>query len=526
MRVSDLAHLLLFSILVCEGLSSPNELSKIGLKSTESGRRVFYEVDTGREIIFHGINSIVKGYPWIPTTDTFDIDTSLSEKDHATLSDLGVNVYRLGAMWPGVEPNKGEYNRSYVDQMQKIVTSAAKFGIYTLLDMHQDVLSEKFCGQGVPGWAALDMVRFEKLKFPFPQEKEPYTDVASDGFSTRADCSKHGWASYYNTVAAATAFGNLYTNESGLLTSWGGFWSYVASSMGSMPSVLGYELINEPFAGNVFKNPTLYIPGFADRLMLQPAYDSLVKDIREKDDKTLVFFAGVTWDDFVPAGFTAPPGGDGEASRSVFAFHYYEPPQKKMGLYFNTRTRDAERLKVGAMLTEFERPQPTNDDPTDPFPNTADMADKHLLSWSCWEYKTFCVETPETLAGTSQAAAFGACKTGYGERLIFDDQGNQNMVASRKIARTYAQKISGHAVYMSFNSTTAEFNFRFMVDTTITLPTEVFAHQLLYYPSGMKIMVLPLGAMDWKMLGTNIIGFFPTSSVNNGQEVSISITAI
>ena len=31
--------------------------------------------------------------------------------------------------------------------------SSGKHGIYTLLDMHQDVLSHKFCGEGVPDWA-------------------------------------------------------------------------------------------------------------------------------------------------------------------------------------------------------------------------------------------------------------------------------------------------------------------------------------------------------------------------------------
>ena len=27
------------------------------------------------------------------------------------------------------------------------------YGIYTLLDAHQDVLSQKFCGEGIPDWA-------------------------------------------------------------------------------------------------------------------------------------------------------------------------------------------------------------------------------------------------------------------------------------------------------------------------------------------------------------------------------------
>ena len=33
------------------------------------------------------------------------------------------------------------------------VYRASKYGIYTLLDAHQDVLSEKFCGEGIPDWA-------------------------------------------------------------------------------------------------------------------------------------------------------------------------------------------------------------------------------------------------------------------------------------------------------------------------------------------------------------------------------------
>ena len=160
---SNALSFIVFSLLVCDGLGSETPLSKIALKATDSGRRVFVETDTGREIIFHGVNAVVKGSPWIPSTE-FDIDTSLSERDHETLADLGVNVYRLGAMWPGVEPNRGEYNKTYVEQMQKIVSSASEYGIYTLLDMHQDVLSEKFCGEGVPAWAAHDLVKFEKTK--------------------------------------------------------------------------------------------------------------------------------------------------------------------------------------------------------------------------------------------------------------------------------------------------------------------------------------------------------------------------
>lgn len=219
-------------------------LDQIGLKQIDSNARVFYEIETRREIIFHGVNAIVKGFPWVPSTTDFDIDTSLVDKDHEMLADLGVNMYRLGSMWPGVEPNRGKYNITYLTEMNKIIDASAKYGIYTLLDMHQDVLSEKYCGEGVPAWAAESFLPRDDAKFPAPIDT-PYQDVADDGFPTRQDCGLHGWAQYYNTRATADAFESLYTNRTNLLSAWGEMWRTFARVLGS-PNLLGYELINEP----------------------------------------------------------------------------------------------------------------------------------------------------------------------------------------------------------------------------------------------------------------------------------------
>ncbi len=157
----------------------------------------------------------MKGVPYIPTIDVWDEDISLTIKDFQTLQQLGLNVIRLGVMWPGVEPTRGQYNTAYLDQLEWIVRRAADYGIYTLLDMHQDVLSEKFCGEGIPGWAAIVKDMPANKQFAAPKSSEPYTAVASDGFPTRQDCGKFGWASYYSTYAASSAFESLYTNVDG-----------------------------------------------------------------------------------------------------------------------------------------------------------------------------------------------------------------------------------------------------------------------------------------------------------------------
>ena len=43
-------------------------------------------------------------------------------------------------MWTGVEPEEGYINQTYVNILKEIVKSYGEEGIYTILDMHQDVL--------------------------------------------------------------------------------------------------------------------------------------------------------------------------------------------------------------------------------------------------------------------------------------------------------------------------------------------------------------------------------------------------
>ncbi len=93
-------------------------------------------------------------------------------------------------------------------------------------------------------------------------------------------------------------------------------------------NILGYELINEPFAGDIYKDPTLMLPGEAGRRNLQKLYDALVPGIFEADTEHLIFYEPVTWGmvfngTVTGTGFTAVPGGDANKARSVLSYHYY-----------------------------------------------------------------------------------------------------------------------------------------------------------------------------------------------------------
>jgi endoglycosylceramidase len=51
--------------------------------------------------------------------------------------------------------------------------------------------------------------------------------------------------------------------------------------------------MNEPFGGDVWSDPLLWVPPIADRVSLQPLYDELAASIRAVDTQHFVFFESV-----------------------------------------------------------------------------------------------------------------------------------------------------------------------------------------------------------------------------------------
>lgn len=54
-----------------------------------------------------------------------------------------------------------------------------KAGIWVLFDMHQDVWSEHFCGEGVPSWAAKPASAAKP--FPVPIDNPYVINVSGEG---------------------------------------------------------------------------------------------------------------------------------------------------------------------------------------------------------------------------------------------------------------------------------------------------------------------------------------------------------
>lgn len=115
-----------------------------------------------RVVITQGINEVAKSAPYAPDAVGF------GEDDAAFLEAQGFTSVRLGVLWAGVEPRPGVYDDAYLARVERTVRILNAHGIASVLDFHQDMVNEKYQGEGWPAWAALDhgMPNIVKTGFP------------------------------------------------------------------------------------------------------------------------------------------------------------------------------------------------------------------------------------------------------------------------------------------------------------------------------------------------------------------------
>lgn len=504
----------------------------------------------GRERVFHGLNVVMKAFPWHPRTDEFDPQFSFTDVDIALLRSWGVNVVRLGVMWPGVEPQRGQVNQTYIEVMRTVVRKLHAAGIATLLEFHQDLLSSRFCGEGIPSWVLdntnlggtdsenllaeindvssssagssstwwrilrdivvnfipsllMQSSRYESNhrastfsasksfieSFPEPLSgRWPLPDSPGDSSHEQQpsdeQCDKHSWAWYYFSFAVSRAFQSLYDNKWGWADLFANYWQIVATSFRDQPGILGYELINEPWAGDMYRNPLLMVPGVADYHNLAPFYEKLQSSIRSVDPDRILFMESITFED-IRCGFSTVPGGAQFQNRTVLSYHFYQPPNVNSRQAIRERLRESKKLGCGAMLTEFFVADQGAISPrnswnlfnADRVDDVLAEADAHKQSWIAWEYKAFQVKTGSVV-----------------EQSLFTSSGDVNLLLAKKLARTYPQAVAGTILSFSFELISSDFTLSFIAGRPsasggISHQTQVFVHRPFYYPSGLAFSV-------------------------------------
>eukprot|EP00520_Triparma_pacifica_P006726 CAMPEP_0118638564 /NCGR_PEP_ID=MMETSP0785-20121206/3757_1 /TAXON_ID=91992 /ORGANISM="Bolidomonas pacifica, Strain CCMP 1866" /LENGTH=449 /DNA_ID=CAMNT_0006529833 /DNA_START=14 /DNA_END=1360 /DNA_ORIENTATION=+ len=415
--------------------------------------------EAGRVMIFHGGNRVKKESPWY-----FENQMS-TEDEYAMYKKLGFNVVRLGYMWSGIEPEENVFNQTYIDVTKNITEKFADTGVYTLLDLHEDILSSKFCTyDGAPLW----LVNKSEPKHAFP-------------WPLKGDCGDRGWMKNALAQAAQTAYQDIYDNNHGMLDSLVDMWKHSAAQFKGNTNIIGMEIMNEPFAGDTYSDPSLFLPGVAGKKNLARMNEAVAKGIREVDEDAVIFYEPVTWGmifdgKIAGSGFDQVPGGDEYKDRSVFSYHYYcksfaphwpdHPWAQKLmcdktigPLVFKAVTKDLEKFGGAAMMTEG---MTCPDENQQECVNVANMLDEHLFSFTDY--------------GHSQGPTF-----------------EPSEIQQAHWARTYARATAGIPKKMKFdiNSDTKDFEFCYELDTTIDGVTEIFASRTFHYTGegGAKVVI-------------------------------------
>ena len=410
----------------------------------------------GNELYFHGI-----------AVDTIGLFAS-STLNKTKMIENGFNVQRRAFTWENYEIQPNKWNETYMDLIEKEVNDFGRAGIFTILDMHQDVLSKIYCNShGFPSF------------YSYPYNDSRYTGNGSRAFpepiakpvsligekEACKDINKYGWFFAYLTYSVSSVFQRLYDNEDFFLTRFGDFWEKIALRFKDNPFVLGYELLNEPWLGDIYKNIEFVYPPYAEKNNLVKLYSYLTQRIRNVDTNHIIFFQpvlGGNFEDLFNTGFDSNPVGE----NSVFSYHIYCPVFQadvhhthpniiSYGIcnidnleFLKLRYNDTIKLQSAGFLTEFGAYYEYSKYPVELMRNIFDNLDLYGHSWTYW-------------AG-------------------FPD----NKTLLRELSRTYALYVGGKVIDTYFNSELSEYYLKY---TSNGNPSVIYINRNLRYINGINI---------------------------------------
>ncbi len=243
----------------------------------------------GRTVFLRGVNAggRSKFAPYVPFDFASGRYTSALDAYMARAGSWGIDAMRAPFTWAALEPEEGQDDEAWLSMYAELLAAAWAHGIYTIIDFHQDIYSEVYCGDGFPGWTVANP--------PAPHH----------------DCP--GWsARYVGDANVVQAFDRFWENTTGVQTKYLAAWDRMIARFADTPGVLGFEPINEPAAGSQAETPF-------EAQTLTAFHMEVAAHMRAAAPRSLVFVdpAGIN-------GITATTrlGNPGVAG-VVFAPHYY-----------------------------------------------------------------------------------------------------------------------------------------------------------------------------------------------------------
>ena len=453
----------------------------------------FLRDSVGRVVFLHGVNVVYKHPPYEVYPDP-GAPWNFGPADASLMAKLGFNVVRLGMAWRGLEPGTApandpaicapgppgdphQYDQAvldrYLHRLKETVDLLARFHIFTILDMHQDVYNERFDGEGAPNWA-----------------------VCTSGAPNVDPPGR--WSANYGTAAAGAAYDHFWDNDvvGDLQGQFDLVWGKVAQFFARDRWVIGFDPFNEPFSASLVRlgdehfdaQLECFYTGSARRgapLHGAPAItcppgvpaQGVIPTLLAHDPAALIFDEP---DNYASRGFPTYLGPM-NFKNLVFNFHIYcgarsphtgDPTNLTRCLAQEARAlgrRTEDRLEMASprqlagpawFMSEFGATSDTS------LPSAiTGSADHSLLGWSYWSWRYYA--DPTGSAAESLVMAGGSLRS-----------------TARVLSRVYPEAIAGTPLAMSFDPRRDVFSFSYRADPSISAPTVISIPTSIHFRDG------------------------------------------
>jgi endoglycosylceramidase len=171
--------------------------------------------ESGRTVLLRGFNTSTLLEPTV-------LRSPLDDQDATTMEADGFDVVRLAVSWGRLEPQRGRWDRQYLQEVADTVQLLTSHHLYVVLDMHFLDWSSSLGGSGAPAWAVLPLAPNLQLSFlgDWQRHLSPAVNAANTYFWLSPD-----WQSDFQQA-----------------------WQLLAQRFRGDSGVAGYDLYNEPHA--------------------------------------------------------------------------------------------------------------------------------------------------------------------------------------------------------------------------------------------------------------------------------------
>ncbi|MGH7268892.1 MAG: cellulase family glycosylhydrolase, partial [Polyangiaceae bacterium] len=109
---------------------------------------------SGRTVLLRGVDAGGRSKlpPYVPFDFAAGQYTAALGAYMDRAASWGIDVMRVPFTWAALEPVEGQDDATWLSLYDQLLDAAWAHGIYTILDFHQDVYSEVYCGDGFPAW--------------------------------------------------------------------------------------------------------------------------------------------------------------------------------------------------------------------------------------------------------------------------------------------------------------------------------------------------------------------------------------